>query len=263
MRSNARFTRGDFFRRLWLFIPLVRRILPVAVILNRFLAPLCVFSFCFVTTLCPFLLALTHFLLNRIDEHRHRAPFHAGRLFNQSMRPQLLGQLIEEAASNVGMRHLSTTEENRQLDFVTAIKEPGGLATLRFKIVIVDLGPNSHLFEFNDVLVLPRFPLFAALLVPELAVIHEPADWRNRIWRDLNQVKTPVACHLQRFKCRDHPNLGAFLINQPDFTNPDSLIDAGLDWSGNSLPPTRCSGDNTMMLSTIKRRYTTGAIALN
>src|SRR5688572_30968758 len=32
MRSNCRFTRGAFLRRLWLFIPFVRMILPVAVI---------------------------------------------------------------------------------------------------------------------------------------------------------------------------------------------------------------------------------------
>src|SRR3954470_17854242 len=67
IRSNARFTRGAFLRRLWDFMPLVRKILPVAVILNRFLAPLCVLSFGF-TPLSLFL-ALTLFRLQRIEKH--------------------------------------------------------------------------------------------------------------------------------------------------------------------------------------------------
>src|SRR5687768_2192600 len=47
MRSNWRFTRGAFLRRLWLFMPLVRMILPLAVLLTRFLAPLWVFILIF------------------------------------------------------------------------------------------------------------------------------------------------------------------------------------------------------------------------
>lgn len=44
IRSNWRFTRADFFRRLWLFMPFACMILPVAVTLKRRFAPLCVLS---------------------------------------------------------------------------------------------------------------------------------------------------------------------------------------------------------------------------
>src|SRR5687767_6387495 len=47
MRSNWRLTRGALRRRKWLFMPLVRMIFPVPVILNRFLAPLWVFILVF------------------------------------------------------------------------------------------------------------------------------------------------------------------------------------------------------------------------
>lgn len=87
MRSNWRFTRGAFFRRLWLFMPFVRKILPVPVILNRRLAPLCVLSFCFDTTLPTLLLVLTLLLAQRIQNHGHRAPLHAGRLIDRPVRP--------------------------------------------------------------------------------------------------------------------------------------------------------------------------------
>src|SRR5438045_8635156 len=43
MRSNMRLTRGDLRRRKWLFMPLVRMICPVPVILKRLAAPLWVF----------------------------------------------------------------------------------------------------------------------------------------------------------------------------------------------------------------------------
>src|SRR5690242_16620712 len=45
MRSRARFTRGDLRRRKWLFMPFVRMIIPVPVILNRRSVPLWVFIF--------------------------------------------------------------------------------------------------------------------------------------------------------------------------------------------------------------------------
>src|SRR6478735_386775 len=95
MRSNCRFTRGLFFRRWWLFMPLACISLPVAVILNRRLALLLVFSFN--------LAILVRFLSLRRDRplahgrhvDDHRPAFHSRRLFDGAMVAQLLDQLLE------------------------------------------------------------------------------------------------------------------------------------------------------------------------
>src|ERR1044071_9063692 len=97
MRSNCRFTRGAFLRRLWLFMPLVRMILPLAVTLKRFFAPLWVFIFfpgalgtalsfllsCFLCYCCGLRLERSH-------DQDHGPAFHAWRHFNCAMGAELI-----------------------------------------------------------------------------------------------------------------------------------------------------------------------------
>lgn len=82
VRSNCRLTRADLRRRKWDFMPLAERICPVAVKVNRFLAPLCVFSFCFATTVIAFLF---QFLLDWGENHRHRPPLDLRRLLYRAV----------------------------------------------------------------------------------------------------------------------------------------------------------------------------------
>src|SRR3712207_6782159 len=102
-------------------MPLVRMIFPVAVTLKRFFAPLCVLSLCLaglvglLTALCPFLLVLALLGLDRVHEHGHGAPLHAGGLLDDPMRAQLVGQLVEQAAADVRVGHLPTAEEDGEL----------------------------------------------------------------------------------------------------------------------------------------------------
>ena len=62
----------------------------------------------------------------------------------------------------------------------------------RFQVVIVDLRANPNFLQLDHVLMLARLALFAALLVPELAVIHHPANRRDRISARLLPGRVPV-----------------------------------------------------------------------
>ena len=240
-------------------------ILPVAVILKRRLAPLCVFIFFAggftgsVSFLFAFSFPVRHadLGLERGHEHDHGPPFHARRLFDRTVRAKLFGQLIEQRAAQIGMGHLTAAEEDGQLDFVPGIEELRGLTSLRFEVVVVDLGPDADLFQLDDMLMTARLPLFAALLVAELAVVHEPADGRHRIWRHLDQIEATLARHLERIECGDDPYLLAVLINQPDLADPDALVDACLDGSGN----TRASVTHCRVSLTTQHRNAPGAIS--
>ena len=253
MRSNCRFTRGAFLRRLWLFIPFVRMILPVAVILNRFLAPLWVFIFgglvdglltCSVSFLLafPFPVRDTRFRLERSHEHDHGPALHPWRLFDGAVRTELIGELIEQRFAQIRVGHLAAAKEDGQLDLVSGVEELRGLATFRLEVMVVDLGPDADLFQFDDVLMAAGLALFAALLVPELAVVHEPADGWHRIGSHLDEIEPPLARHLERVKRWNDTDLLAILVDQPDLADPDALIDACLDGSGNNLPPLPIAG---------------------
>jgi hypothetical protein len=189
-------------------------ILPVAVILNRFLAPLWVFIFGglvvdLLTGSASFFLAFpfpvrhAHFRLEWSHEHDHGPALHARRLFDRAVRTELIGELIEKRLAQIRVGHLATAEEHSQLDLVSGVEELGGLTTFRLEVMVVDLGPDADLFQFDE---------------------------------------APLAGHLERVKCWNDADLLAVLIDQPDLANPDALVDPCLDGSGNNLPPLPIAG---------------------
>ena len=112
------------------------------------------------------------------------------------MRPELLNQLVQQPATDVRVGHFPAPEQHGQLHLVASVQKLGRLSTLRFEIVVVDLGPDSDLFEFDDVLVLPGVAFFAALLILEFPVVHQATDGRHRVRRNLNQIQPTLASHL-------------------------------------------------------------------
>jgi hypothetical protein len=228
-------------------------ILPVAVILNRFLAPLWVFIFGglvvdLLTDSVSFLLAFpfpvrhAHLRLERSHEHDHGPALHPWRLFDRAVRTELIGELIEQGFAQIRVGHLAAAKEDGQFDLVSGVEELRGLPTFGFEIVVIDLGPDADLFQLDDVLMAAGLALLAALLVSKLAVVHEPADGWHRIGSHLDQIEPPLARHLERVKRGYDTDLLAVLIDQPDLADPDALIDACLDGSGNNLPPLPIAG---------------------
>src|SRR5690606_23238147 len=86
-------------------------------------------------------------------------------------------------------------------------------------------------------LVLARLALFPALLVPELAVIHQPAHWWGSVRRNLDEVEPSLPCHVKRFPGGNNADLPAFVINQSYLAYPNALVNASLRGSGNGSPP--------------------------
>jgi hypothetical protein len=78
---------------------------------------------------------------------------------------------------------------------------------------------------------------FSALFVPELAVIHQPAHRRDRVWRHFDEIEPALARHFERISGRDHPDLLPLFVNKPNFADTNALVNASLDWSGYGLPP--------------------------
>src|SRR6185503_8599605 len=135
MRSNWRLTRADLRRRKWLFMPL-----PVAVTLNRRLAPLCVLSFCFFMVTTALSLLCARLLLQRTQQHRHRFTFEARALLNVAVRAEQIRQLVQQCSPDLRVSILAAPEQHGQFDLVAIVEELRGAAPLRLQVVIVDLG---------------------------------------------------------------------------------------------------------------------------
>jgi hypothetical protein len=102
------------------------------------------------------------------------------------VRAQLLGKLIEQVSPDISMCHLPAPEAHGQLDLVPRVEKLRRLPALGRQVVIVDLWTEANFFELDDVLILARLAILPALFVPELPVVHQPTDGRNRIGRDLD-----------------------------------------------------------------------------
>ncbi len=126
---------------------------------------------------------------------------------------QKLNQLIEQCPTDLRVRVLTSTKKYCQLDLVAVIKKLGGPAALGLKIVIVDLRSDPDFLQLDNVLILPGLALLAALLVPELSVIHQTAHRWNGIRRNLYEVQPLLARHFQRVPGLHDSNLVAQVIN--------------------------------------------------
>lgn len=158
-------------------------------------------------------------------------------MFDQPVRPEHVRQLVQQAFADVRVSHFTAAERDRHLDLIAAVQKLRGLPSFGRQIMIVDFRSNSDFLELNDMLVAPRFPFLTALLVPELPVVHQSADRRDRVGRHLDEIQASLARHVKRLTSLHDSDLRAFLVNQPDFANANALIHASLNWSCYVVPP--------------------------
>lgn len=169
--------------------------------------------------------------------HRHRAAFHPGRLLHRSVIAELLLQLLEQITPKLRMGDGPPPEEDTQLHLIAGIKKLRRLAPLGLKVVPANLRLDTNFLQARHMLRLARITLFPALFVSEFAVIHQPADGGNRVWRNLYQVQSTLACHLQRIARVNHADLLPLIINKSYLADANSFVHTSLNWSRNSLPP--------------------------
>jgi len=150
---------------------------------------------------------------------------------------ELLLQLLEQIAPKLRMGDGPPPEEDTQLHLIAGIKKLRRLAPLGLKVVSADLRLDTYFLQARHMLRLARITLFPALFVSEFAVIHQPADGGNRVWRNLYQVQPTLARHLQRIARVNHADLLPLIINKSYLADANSFVHTSLNWSRNSLPP--------------------------
>src|SRR5688500_11122669 len=97
----------DFFSRLWLLIPCLRRSFPVPVTLQRFFAPFPVFIFG---------ISLHSHVLVRRDHHDHVAPVAEGLLLDGAEFLDVHREPHQQVPATVRVQRLAAPEHDRDLD---------------------------------------------------------------------------------------------------------------------------------------------------
>ena len=119
---------------------------------------------------------------------------------------------------------LAATEANRNLDLVAVLQEAASVLYLGVQVADVDIRRQANLFDLHDTLILSRFLLALCLLEAEFTVIHQTADRRDCVGRNLDQIH-PASSAMRRLRMCGRSRSGAIDAGQSDFRNSDLTID--------------------------------------
>ena len=150
--------------------------------------------------------------------------FHVTLLLDRRYVSQLLGHPVEQFSSQLGVRDLSPSKTNTDLDFGPLLKEPARVAHFIGDVVLADFRAQANFFDLGLLLRLAGFSFFLGPLVEEFAVIHQAANRGVGVRGYLYQVGPPFAGNLEGFGYTYYTDLPAFFVNQADFSCPDFLI---------------------------------------
>src|SRR5690606_34514181 len=115
-------------------------------------------------------------------------------------------------------------EAQGHLDLVAILDEPDDVAKLDLVVTLVGPGAELHLLDLDDLLLRPRLVRSLLFLVLELAVVHDPADRRIGVRRDLHQVQTGFLGHAQGLARRDDADLLVVHSRQPYLRNMNLTV---------------------------------------
>ncbi len=154
-------------------------------------------------------------------------------------RIELFEDISHHALPFVDVGQFATAEHDRDDHLVLVLQESLGLIHLELNVVLARLGAETDLFDLRVMDV--GFVLFFLLLILELAEVHDSADGRFFVWRDLDKIKPRLASPGHRLIGGDDSELPTFGGDHADRGNPDLLIDAMILIDGLRLrTPTNC-----------------------
>ena len=137
---------------------------------------------------------------------------------------EFLDDAVENCHSPVEVRHLATAKQHGELDLATLLKELPSPFHLEIAIMRVNLGPEAHLFQYDQMLFLLSFVIFFLLVVLHLAEIHNSANRWRTVWRNLYQVETNVACQVQGLNRGHDTDLLIVLVDHAYLWDADLFV---------------------------------------
>lgn len=139
---------------------------------------------------------------------------------------QFLQDVFHNPPAFVDVSHFTTAENNGNLYFVFVFEETDRLTNFGSDIVLAGLWPKSNFFCFGLVGALPRLLTFFVLV---LAEIHDSADGRLFVGRNLNEIQTSVASAIESLVGRNNTVLSAIGTDYTNRRDADLIIDPRLN----------------------------------
>lgn len=99
---------------------------------------------------------------------------------------------MEQFPTTIMMGVLAAFKEHVDLQLVLSFQKVTRLAHLEIDVVLAGLGSQANLLELNSMLAAVALTL--ALLILDLAVVHDAANRWSRVRTDFDQVQSGFGC---------------------------------------------------------------------
>lgn len=159
------------------------------------------------------------------DDGVQRRAFHARHELDDPGIAYILNEAIDDGVAQLAVSHLTALEPQGRFHLVAVCQKADCLVLLRLVVVLVHGDGKLHLFDDNDLLLLSRRTIALVLLVEKLAVVLNPADRRNCVGRNFNQIEATLAGNLESFKWGKDTELISSVVDDADFACADLFVD--------------------------------------
>jgi hypothetical protein len=161
------------------------------------------------------------------DHHHHLAAFQARHGFHLAGIADIGSDPVQKLKTKLLVRHFTATEAKRDFDLVALFEELQHRAHLHVVIMGIGSGTELDFLDLDDLLFLAGFGFALLGFVFELAEIHDLADRRLGVRRNLDQIETGFFGHCHCAGGGHHTDIFAISPDETDFRGTDAFIDTG------------------------------------
>lgn len=148
-----------------------------------------------------------------------------GFLFHRACLGTTFAKSNQKLLTDFGMCHLTAAEAHSDLHTVAFLEELDRVTHFGIEVVGVDAGGHTNLLDLDNTLVFLCFLFTFELVEAELSVVHDLADRRNGVRRDLDEVKLLFLSHLQSCSGRNDSEHCAVRTDQTNFLVPNFFVE--------------------------------------
>ena len=130
--------------------------------------------------------------LFRCDNHHHLSTLKFRESFDLGDLLGVIANPVEYVNAKILMRHLATSEPQRDLHLITLVQEFVHVTHFHLVVVVINVRAEFNLLDFDHALFLLGLVLFLLGFVFEFAVVEDLADWWIGVWRYLDKVEPIV-----------------------------------------------------------------------
>jgi len=144
--------------------------------------------------------------------------------FNNGNVFQFSCETLNDSTSNIHVGNLSPTKNKRYLGLISLFKKTPDMLNLKHQVMIIGLGTQLNLLDLNMYLFLSGFLQLLALLILELAIVHNAANGWHRRGRHLNEIQLLLFRQFKCLGCWNDAELFAVRANYSNFRRADCVI---------------------------------------